>query len=178
MKDIDISLEDLWFRYTGAKSFVLKSFTWKREEAGIIGLLGTNGCGKTTLLKLIAGTLRPTRGIIQINQKRVKGIKYTQKFVTYVPENAKLFLIGPTPRKDLSRIINNQETVNDLFNQYGFQEMVDKKLYHLSEGQRRLIAYFIAFQMPNKLLLFDEPTIGKQSYSRFITLGIKVSKFP
>lgn len=156
-----ICVENLWFRYPGAKNFVLKSFCWKKDSPGTIGLLGTNGCGKTTLLKLIAGSLSPTQGSILINHKHVRKID-----VVYVPENARLFLVGPTPRKDLNRIIKERQHVGMLLEQYGFNALADKRLYHLSEGQRRLIAIFIAFQVPSSIVLLDEPTVGLDSRGR------------
>ncbi|MFX0063203.1 MAG: ATP-binding cassette domain-containing protein [Candidatus Hermodarchaeota archaeon] len=181
MSKATISLKNVWFRYPGVKKFLLKSLTWDKPEPGVVGLLGTNGCGKTTLLKLIAGILKPIQGTVQINHKAVKGINYTKNIITFVPENAKLFLIGPTPRKDLYRIINDQKIVEELFNQYGFKELADKKLYHLSEGQRRLIAYFIAFQLPSNILIFDEPTIGldakgRQIFSKLLDQAVQQGK--
>lgn len=160
-----ICVKNLWFRYPGAKNFVLKSFCWKKDTPGTIGLLGTNGCGKTTLLKLIAGSLSPIQGSIWINHKQIRYIKLKND-VVYVPENARLFLVGPTPRKDLNRIIKEKKHVDMLLEQYGFNALADKKLYHLSEGQRRLIAIFIAFQVPSSLVLLDEPTVGLDSRGR------------
>ncbi|MFX0093246.1 MAG: ATP-binding cassette domain-containing protein [Candidatus Hodarchaeota archaeon] len=172
MSKTTISINNVWFRYPGTKNYLLKSFTWNREESGIVGLVGTNGSGKTTLIKLIAGIIKPAKGTIQINHKTIKGINYTKNIVTYVPENAKLFLIGSTPRKDLSRIITDHKTVDELINQYGFEEIADKKLYHLSEGQRRLIAFFNASQLSKSILLFDEPSIGMDSKGRLLFFNL------
>ncbi len=160
-----ISINDLSFRYPGTKKYILKSFSWETDEPRTIGLLGTNGCGKTTLLRLLTGSLTPTQGSILYNNQDIKKFKRRINIV-YVPENARLFLIGPTPRKDLNRIIKEQKNVEVLFRQYNFANLADKKLYHLSEGQRRLLAIFIAFQLPSKLLLLDEPTIGLDTKGR------------
>jgi ABC-type bacteriocin/lantibiotic exporter with double-glycine peptidase domain len=54
-----ICVEDLFFGYTGTKNYILKSFSLIKEKSGTIGLLGTNGCGKSTLVKLLAGILQP-----------------------------------------------------------------------------------------------------------------------
>ncbi len=160
-----ICMEDLWFRYPGTKKYILESFFWKRDTPGTIGLIGTNGCGKTTLLKLITGSLSPTKGNLWIeNDKKRNTIR--KEDVVYVPENAKLFLVGPSPRKDLKRIIKEQCHVDMLLEQYKFSTLADKKLYHLSEGQRRLFALFFAFQVPSCLILLDEPTIGLDSSGR------------
>ncbi|MFX1514958.1 MAG: energy-coupling factor ABC transporter ATP-binding protein [Promethearchaeota archaeon] len=162
---MSIRLENLWFRYPNTKGHIIKSFSWEKESSEIIGLLGTNGSGKTTLLKLIAGIVSPSKGKILIDNVHLKK-KELRKKIVFVPENARLFLIGPTPRKDLNRIIKKQKQVDGLINQYGFSDFADKKLYHLSEGQRRLIALFHGFQVPSQLILLDEPTVGLDSTGR------------
>lgn len=162
---MSIRLENLWFQYPDSKKYVIKTFCWEKENPGAIGLLGTNGCGKTTLLKLIAGILSPSKGNILIDNSQLKKKMLKEKIV-FVPENARLFLIGPTPRKDLIRIVKDQYQADALIDQYKFNRLADKKLYHLSEGQRRLIAIFHAFQVPSQFILLDEPTVGLDSRGR------------
>ncbi|MHA2246006.1 MAG: ATP-binding cassette domain-containing protein [Candidatus Hodarchaeales archaeon] len=162
---LTISIKDLSFRYPGTKKYILKSFCWEKNRPETIGLLGTNGCGKTTLLRLLTGSLTPTQGNILYKNEGNKQFERKSNIVL-VPENARLFLVGPTPRKDLNRVIKDEKHVDSLLRQNNFAKLADKKLYHLSEGQRRLIALFIAFQVPSKLLLLDEPTIGLDTRGR------------
>jgi ABC-type multidrug transport system ATPase subunit len=165
---VKIQLENLYFRFSGSDDYIFSSTNWSTDISGTVGILGTNGSGKTTLLKLIAGLLPPSKGSIWIDHKRIKGIKNTKQIVTLVPENAKLFLVGPTPRKDLYRIIDEKTQADSLLDQYGFSFLADKKLYHLSEGQRRLFALFSAFQTSSNIIMFDEPTIALDVNSRSI----------
>ncbi|MFX0123882.1 MAG: ATP-binding cassette domain-containing protein [Candidatus Hodarchaeota archaeon] len=156
---MSIHLENLWFRYPDTENYIIQSICWKKDIPGTIGLLGTNGSGKTTLLKLISGIISPSKGNILINGNQIKKEKL-KKIVVFVPENARLFLVGPTPREDLNRIIKDQSQTDRLIDQFSFNDLADKKLYHLSEGQRRLIAIFHAFQVPSQFVLLDEPTVG------------------
>ncbi len=160
-----VCVEDLFFGYPGTKNYILKSFSLTKDISGTIGLLGTNGCGKSTLVKLLAGILQPSKGKIILNGRSIKENR-KESSIIYIPENIRLFLIGPTPRLDLNRIINNQDQVNEIFKKYQLEHLADKKIYHLSEGQRRLIAIMIAFHAPSSLILLDEPTIGFDSKSR------------
>lgn len=163
---VEVAVKDVWFKYPGAKDFVLQSFNWTNEKPQAIGLLGINGCGKTTFVKLLAGILKPTRGEISINGKLVKNVNSTKNIAGFVPENAKLFLVGPTMRKDLLRILKDDKLVDSALDEFKFATLANKKLYHLSEGQRRLFAIFSSFQLPKKILFFDEPTIGLDTKGR------------
>ena len=160
-----IRVENVWFRYPGTKNYILESLSLKKNNAGSIGLIGTNGCGKSTLLKLIAGILSPSKGSITLKGMSIDKIKKNNQII-YIPENARLFLVGPTPQIDLNRIIKESKRVYELFERYELNDLANEKIYHLSEGQRRLIAIFIAFQTSGSLLLLDEPTIGLDVKSR------------
>ncbi|MFX0050148.1 MAG: ATP-binding cassette domain-containing protein [Candidatus Hermodarchaeota archaeon] len=163
---VEVTVKDVWFKYPGAKDFVLQSFNWTNKKPRAIGLLGINGCGKTTFMKLLAGILKPTRGEIRVNGKLIKNVNSTKNIVVFVPENAKLFLVGPTMRKDLLRIIKDEKLVDSMLDKFKFTPLANKKLYHLSEGQRRLFAIFSSFCLPRKILFFDEPTIGLDTMGR------------
>lgn len=138
----------------------LESINWQSLSPEIIGLIGVNGSGKSTLLRLLAGILSPTSGRITINDQQVKGMASVKGTLCYVPENAKLFLIGPTLRADLHRVLRDKEREISLLKISGIEHLADTKLYELSEGQRRLVAIWLAFQLNRQILLFDEPTIG------------------
>lgn len=101
-----------------------------------------------------------------IDGKSVVGVKSTHRVVSFVPENAKLFLVGPTGLQDLLRIDPNPDKVDRLLSRYKLADIANSKLYTLSEGQRRLLALFAAFQLPRRILLFDEPTIGLDTSGR------------
>jgi ABC-type multidrug transport system ATPase subunit len=157
---VSMRIKDLWFSYNNDKSFILKSLNLQIKKSETIGILGINGSGKTTLLKILCGILTPSQGMIEINETKIKGVKQTKELIAYVPENARLFLIGPTLRADLNRFISDKEHVEDIIRRYNFEPIADKKLYHLSEGQRRLMAILVAFQMQRDIILLDEPTIA------------------
>jgi ABC-type multidrug transport system ATPase subunit len=102
----------------------LQSINWQSVKPEIIGLLGVNGCGKSTFLKLLAGILSPLNGKIAINDTQVKGMASVKNMICYVPENAKLFLIGPTLRVDLHRIIQDYERENSLLKLSGIDHRI------------------------------------------------------
>ena len=169
---VKLDFQNIGFRYSSGDQFIIENLNWTVQSSQIVGLIGTNGAGKSTLFKLILGILSSEKGKILINQTEITGMKSTKELISFVPENAKLFLVGPTPRKDLVRILRNQTTVDKLLIKSELDHLADKKLYHLSEGQRRLFAIFNAFHLKRKILLFDEPTIGLDESGRSLFLQL------
>jgi len=165
---VSVEFNDVTFQYSKSVAPVLENFNWKATKPASIALLGENGAGKSTFLRLLAGFLDCSSGEIRINGRKVKGVDSIKQQVTFLPENSKLFLVGPTPKKDLMRIVDDENKVNKLYSRFDVQHLSDKKLYELSEGQRRLLAIIHGFQVPNKLLLLDEPTIGLDTRGRGI----------
>ncbi|MHA1973044.1 MAG: energy-coupling factor ABC transporter ATP-binding protein [Candidatus Hodarchaeales archaeon] len=164
---LDITAEKLAFRYPDAREYTIKGLNCGIKGPKTIGLLGTNGSGKTTFIKLLAGLLKPTEGKIIVRLGNEKKRFDNKTHIGYVPENAKLFLVGPTFRKDFLRLVPDEEYVDKTIASLGLEHLADKKLYHLSEGQRRLIAHVLVFQLTEKkLLLIDEPTIGLDANGR------------
>lgn len=130
-------------------------------------MIGTNGSGKTTFIKLLLGLLKPTNGTIHLNGINTKKISVLKDFVAYLPENAKLILLGPTVRKDFQRTGIEENIIEEIMEKYKIASLADQKLYHLSEGQRRLCAITLLFNLPKKRILFiDEPTIGLDRLNR------------
>ncbi|MHA1215139.1 MAG: ATP-binding cassette domain-containing protein [Candidatus Hodarchaeales archaeon] len=170
---LNIAIHDLSFRYPDVDSYVIQGLHCNIKGPKTIGLLGPNGSGKTTFIKLIAGLLKPTQGKITISLEH-KGKSFdTKTHIGFVPENAKLFLLGPTFRKDFLRIIPDEQFVENAITDLHLNHLADKKLYHLSEGQRRLLAHTLAFHLPDKkLFLIDEPTIGLDKAGRKLFLDL------
>lgn len=154
-----IVVKNLTFSFSTSSQLILESLNWQCGSSEIIGLIGVNGSGKSTFLRLLCGLLKPNKGQVRIYDKQVKGSTSIRDQVCYVPENAKLFLLGPTLRKDFYRI-RADANLDKLLRETTLQNLTDEKLYSLSEGQRRLCAIWLAFQLKRKIILLDEPTIG------------------
>ncbi len=164
--DVSVRLDNINFRYNSKTAMILKDIDLSLYAGQSIGLMGINGSGKSTLLKVISGINKTASGEIYLNDLRVKSIRKSKNHVILVPENAKLFLIGPTPYLDLSRIIKEPKTIHSLYKETKLTHLMNKKLYHLSEGERRLFAIVNAFQFSEDIIIIDEPTIGLDKWGR------------
>ncbi|MHA1516614.1 MAG: ATP-binding cassette domain-containing protein, partial [Candidatus Heimdallarchaeaceae archaeon] len=175
--DTAISLNHVNFRYNNKKDWILKDINLQFKKGESIGLMGINGCGKSTLMKVILGVEKVKEGEVWHKGRRIKNVRKGKKDSIYVPENAKLFLIGPTPVKDLERQLRNEEEVMEIYSKFKMQKLMKRKLYHLSEGERRLFALINSFHFQEDFILLDEPTIALDKKGRTILLElIKTAK--
>lgn len=170
-----IICENLSFQYPNSLHPVLDNCTLKIVSGQIIGLIGLNGSGKSTLLKLLSGILSPSKGKVYFDDQQVKNVKIAKKYVTLLPENAKLFLLGPTVLKEFLHFYNSEEEILTLLRSYNLETLIHRKIYELSEGQRRLIAILSALAQQKDIFFLDEPTIGLDSFGRKILFDLITS---
>jgi phospholipid/cholesterol/gamma-HCH transport system ATP-binding protein len=147
------------------------SFTLLKGHTKII--LGASGSGKSTILKLILGLLKPDAGVIWVNGERVDGMTELEMMKVRadlgmvfqegalfdsltVAENVgyKLFEESDMPKADVRR------RVDEILGFIGLEEYVDRTPTELSGGQRRRVAIARAMASKPRLLLYDEPTTG------------------
>ena len=88
-----IELQNVWFRYGDDLPWILEDVSLNIPAKSVIGITGENGCGFSTLLGLINGTLEPTRGKVLIDGKPIKSLPLQQvrQQIGYLPENGEVF---------------------------------------------------------------------------------------
>lgn len=144
---------------TGIKDL---SFSVNRGE--IFGLLGLNGSGKTTTIKLILGLLRPTSGESLISGQR-SGSTEVLKKVGFMPESP-YFYQYLTAREILrfygrmSEIEDINERVDRMLEMVGLAERADKKLSEFSKGMLQRIGIAQSLLHDPEILVYDEPVSG------------------
>ena len=162
MQEDMIEIKDMSFKYAGQKSLVFDHFNLRIEENKIYGLLGKNGTGKSTLLYLVAGLLRPTSGSVCCDsvatyQRQAE----TLREMFLVPEEFDL------PSMTLKRFVDLNAPFYPRFSQErleaclrDFELETDLQLQSLSMGQKKKVFMSFALATNTKLLLMDEPTNG------------------
>lgn len=168
-----LQIERLDFAY--ADRLVLKRIDLVTAPGSTLGLIGPNGGGKTTLLRLIVGELRPTRGTIQvacqapceaIGAANVIGyVSQRPEINTAVPLSAAQFL-------EISCTAGRCERTAFLLDAVGLSDLAKQPLGLLSGGQLQRLMIARALVNAPKLLVLDEPTTGIDVASRnaFIAL--------
>jgi len=149
----------------------LTSVSLHVNEGEIVTLIGANGAGKTTILKTIAGILKPGEGRILLNDKNITGLapaNIVSKRVSLVPEGRELF--GDMTVQDnlflgaYQRGKNQKELQEDFDIIFGIfpvlLERQEQRSKTLSGGEQQMLAIGRALMARPKLLLLDEPSTG------------------
>ena len=178
-----IDIQNIDFKYAGMKEMVLKDFSLQLSENNIYGLLGKNGTGKSTLLYLMMGLLRPQKGIVTVD-----GIDTTLRRPEVLSE---MFLVPEEydlPAISLSAYVKAIKPFyprfsEDLLKQClaNFEMSTDINLGQLSMGQKKKVYMSIALAANTRYLLMDEPTNGldilsKSQFRKVVIEGMSEDK--
>lgn len=159
---------DLWCHYGGAE--ILKGIDLEIEEGSVTTIIGSNGAGKTTILRTISGLKTPSKGEIYYRGERIDR-KSPQDIVklgiVHVPEGKALFpymsvmenlKLGAYLRKDRDEMQKSLERVFKHFPR--LLERKNQQARSLSGGEQQMLAIGRALMCEPKLLLLDEPSLG------------------
>lgn len=157
-----INVQNISFHYKGQKALVFDRFSLQLEENRIYGLLGKNGTGKSTLLYLLAGLLRPTAGSVYCDG--VTAYKRQPALLQDIFLVAEEFDLPPVSLKEYVRLNSpfyprfSEEVLENCLRD--FELTGDIHLNELSMGQRKKAHMAFAMATQTKYLLMDEPTNG------------------
>jgi zinc transport system ATP-binding protein len=166
-----INLNHVWAKYD--QTPVLEDINLTVYQGDFIGLIGPNGGGKTTLLKLILGLISPYQGEIKIMGQRVS---LGRRYIGYVPQVlefdrefpirvADVVRMGRLGKNRLLRRYNakDEAIVNRSLEQVGMNDLGDHPIGQLSGGQRQRVYIARALASEPLILLLDEPTASVDS---------------
>src|SRR6195256_895917 len=148
----------------------LHSVSLEVAEGSVVALLGANGAGKTTTLRVISGLLRPTRGSVDFDGKRIHGWtpdRMVRAGIVQVPEGRQIFaeltvrenlLLGGYARRDLGPARQEPPRVYEYFPR--LRERLHQRAGTLSGGEQQMLAIGRALMARPRLLVLDEPSLG------------------
>ncbi len=161
-----LRIDDLSVAYGGIQA--VKNVTLEIPKGKIVTLIGSNGAGKSTILRSIAGIVKPKSGVISFCGENITGIspdKIVNRGITLVPEGRRVFpnltvlenlKIGAYTRKD--NLSSDIEMVYDLFPR--LKERHWQLAGTLSGGEQQMLAVGRALMAKPELIMMDEPSLG------------------
>lgn len=170
-----LECENLSKNYGSVKA--LDNLTLKIESGKIVGLLGPNGHGKTTIIKTLSGLLSKDKGKVLIDGKRI-GVG-TKKIVSYLPERSYL-----SPEMKIKEVVSFFQEFYEDFDAKKADAMLgelsldkESKLKSLSKGNREKVQLIMVMSRKAKLYLLDEPMGGVDPAARDYILKTIISNY-
>lgn len=144
---------------------ILNDVTCEIPNGGRTVLLGENGCGKTTLLRLLARLCKPSDGkIVQYIDAAFDRVHTKRKWfrrVGVVYQNPDYQLFMPTVKKEIEFGATGKEYAEKIAKMFGVYDLYGRHPQSLSEGQKRRVSIAAVMAGKPEVLLLDEPTVGQ-----------------
>jgi energy-coupling factor transport system ATP-binding protein len=154
-----IKAKNIYFRYEKKSDFILNELDFSLNKGEFYALLGGNGSGKSTFLKILGGMLKPEKG--KIDSKK------NGQTIGYLPQNPKLFFIQDTVGKEIQSTIEKWGgEPAPILESLGISHLVNCHPYDLSGGELQKAALSCLLLRKPEILLLDEPTKGLDPISK------------
>ena len=155
--EVALECEDLWFRYEKDSLDVVKGFSLKLHRGEFYAILGGNGAGKSTTLKVISGLRAAYRGDVRLQGK-----------LGHLPQNPQTLFVKRTVREDLYEVFRGEKIPKEkqdtevarITELCGLREFLDRHPYDISGGEQQRTALAKVLLTGPDILLLDEPTKG------------------
>lgn len=173
-----LQLNDICKRYPGMGSYMsVFHMNLNIPRGRIIGLLGPNGCGKTTLIKMINGLLAPTSGEVLING--LNPCAETKKVISYLPERTCL----DNSMKVMQMVEYYADFYEDFSSDKAFQMLnalgvnIEARLKTLSKGTKEKVQLILVMSRQAQLYILDEPIAGVDPAARDYILRTIITNY-
>jgi cobalt/nickel transport system ATP-binding protein len=177
-KDVIIELKSISFSYSSSNVNVFENLSIFIKNKDIVVVLGQNGAGKTTLFYLMLGILKPSRGTVTINGRRIGQDNTSRAFIRdhvgFVFQDPNDQLFTPTVWDDIAFGPRNQgkskqdleRIVEDVAKQLSITHLLDKKPYEISAGEKKLAAIATVLSTQPSIIILDEPLANLDARSK------------
>lgn len=181
-----IEVKNVYFRYE--KTLVLDDINFKVEKNDFVGIIGPNGGGKTTFIKILIGLLKPEKGSVEIFGKPAHKLT---KYIGYVPQSFNFDNNFPINVKDVVMMgrLNSttpsgkatktdKQIVEECLSKVDMLQSKDELIGNLSGGQKQRVLIARALSVQPKILILDEPTasIDSKAGKNFYELLAELNK--
>lgn len=158
-----IELKDICYNYD--KGIVaLRDINFKTVDGEVIAILGENGAGKTTMLKIVMGLLEPTYGKLNIDGLNPKNQYENMSFIT--EEGSSFTYMKPLEYGEFLNKFFNRFDMKLYIRLLDFFYIKDKKIKEMSTGEKAKVEIASGMSKNSKYIIMDEPFLGKDMFTR------------
>lgn len=161
-------IKNLSYRYNKAKGCLLKNLSFSASIGEIIGVVGRNGCGKTTFGKTICGLLKSVSGEISFNDKKMSRKELLDKTLFVMQESEFQFFTNSVQKELMYGLEDTNELrkkIESVLKKMDMWEAKDRHPFTLSGGQMQKLSLMMAYVSAKRVIVLDEPTAGLDAVS-------------
>ena len=181
-----LELKELWFRYKKELPDVLKGVCFKIKKAEHFCILGGNGAGKSTMLSVAAGLLKPYRGKVILNGKPIERLSKSElykKNIALLPQDPKSVFTENSLIEDMRAFGKTMEisenelngSISEITEMLGLGQLLDSHPLDMSGGEQQKAALAKLLLSEPQVLLLDEPTKGIDAFSKQTLIDIIIN---
>ena len=175
-----IEFQNVSFAYETGEN-VIEDMSFSIGAGESVGLIGANGAGKSTIMKLLLGLVMPTEGRVLVGGSEVtsKSLGEIRKKLGFVLQNSDNQMFMPTVYEDmifapLNYMLSREETekrVDEVLRRLHIEELKHKYNHKISGGEKRMAAIATILAMEPEAILMDEPTSALDPYNRRLVIN-------
>ena len=163
-----LQCKNLWQRYEKNSPDILKGCDLGIRKGECYGLLGSNGGGKSTLLRVICGLCKPYMGTVSLFGKKQKAYKNGSLFremLAFLPQEPVTMFVKESVREDLLQS-GDKAAVENVSQRMGIEHLLDRHPWDLSGGEIQKCAFGKILLADPKIIVLDECTKGMDSFAK------------
>lgn len=163
-----LQCKNLWQRYEKNSPDILKGCDLGIRKGECYGLLGSNGGGKSTLLRVICGLSKPYMGTVSLFGKKQKAYKNGSLFhemLAFLPQEPVTMFVKESVREDLLQS-GDKAAVENVSQRMGIEHLLDRHPWDLSGGEIQKCAFGKILLADPKIIVLDECTKGMDSFAK------------
>ncbi len=171
-EDIILTLQNVYFRYEKNGAPILKNLSLTIKRGDYFALVGGNGSGKTTALKVATGIVKPQRGSVQLFGKEASKLKEKLGKIAYLPQNPRAFFVHDTIEKEMLetiqrlRLQDGEAKIEAMLELFQIAHLRDRHPHDCSGGEMQKAALACMLLSNPDILFIDEPTKGLDPISK------------
>lgn len=163
-----LECKNIWQRYEKDSHDILKGCDLAVRKGECYGLLGSNGGGKSTLLRVICGLCKPYMGAVSLFGKKQKAYKngsLYREMLAFLPQEPVTMFVKESVREDLLQSAD-ENAVKKIAERMGIEHLLDRHPWDLSGGEIQKCAFAKILLADPKMIVLDECTKGMDSFAK------------